>query len=509
MTGDGMENEAETPEKRGTQSRMQRRRMVIVAASAMGCAAAIRHFLIRAEPARQKPARRKSADSTGNLPDGWRVGGASMAPTLFGPHAELDCPACHIRWAVHWQPGLRPRGDVVCWNCGGLTPIATAALRPGDAVRLVADREPRNFDPGELVAVKLPANAPITAESGADTLAVKRLVAGPGQRIDHRDGWLLVDGIPIGDAFRQTLPPDPNGVNRPDQYGVNRPDQHGVNRPDQHGVNRPDQHGVKRPVTRSWPALITVHDDRHRAANQGSWWEPARAKATRSNDAATLPIAGPASRFRLAASDAPAPWLAYRHRAVHDRLRPDVIRDDFPCNATEVRGLVAVDRLRLSLRLEAIRPGTLQVAFRFGERLSIRELPFAGTGLTGPGGLEDPEPKASPGRQIDIDSESLGEGERPLAGTAAVDLPDGAQLAIRVVAGEAIVSDLVVRRPLAYRIDLRQAARFDWPIRLGDGEYYVLGDNSPLSIDSRHFGAIRGEGLIGRIEPSEPAMSPA
>jgi hypothetical protein len=220
----------------------------------------------------------------------------------------------------------------------------------------------------------------------------------------------------------------------------------------------------------------------------------------------------------LAASDAPTPWLAYRHRAVHDRLRPDVIRDDFPCNATEVRGLVAVDRLRLSLRLEAIRPGTLQVAFRFGERLSIREIPFAGTGLAGAGlagrgGLEGPEPKASAGRQIDIDSESLGEGQRPLAGTAAVDLPDGtqlaAQLAIRAVAGEAIVSDLVVRRPLAYRIDLRQAARFDWPIRLGDGEYYVLGDNSPLSIDSRHFGAIRGEGLIGRIEPSEPAMSPA
>jgi type IV secretory pathway protease TraF len=486
-----MGNDAETSEKRGTKSRMHRRRMAIVAASAMGCAAAIRHFLIRPDPAqqkpaRQKPARQKPADSTESLPDGWRVGGASMAPTLFGPHAELDCPACHIRWAVHWQPGLRPRGDVVCWNCGGLTPIANAALRPGDAVRLVADREPRNFVPGELVAVKLPPNAPITAESGADTLAVKRLVAGPGQRIDHRDGWLLVDGIPIGDAFRQTLPPDPNGVNRP--------------------------------VTRSWPTLITVHDDRHRAANQGSWWEPARAKATRSNDAATLPIAGPASRFRLAASDAPTPWLAYRHRAVHDRLRPDVIRDDFPCNATEVRGLVAVDRLRLSLRLEAIRPGTLQVAFRFGERLSIREIPFAGTGLAGAGlagrgGLEGPEPKASAGRQIDIDSESLGEGERPLAGTAAVDLPDGtqlaAQLAIRAVAGEAIVSDLVVRRPLAYRIDLRQAARFDWPIRLGDGEYYVLGDNSPLSIDSRHFGAIRGEGLIGRIEPSEPAMSPA
>ncbi len=400
-----------------------------------------------------------------------------MAPTLFGPHAELDCPACHIRWAVHWQPGLRPRGDVTCWNCGGMTPIDTAALHPGDAVRLVADRDPRNFDPGELVAVKLPANAPITAGSGADTLAVKRLVAGPGQRIDHRDGWLLVDGIPIGDAFRQTLRTDPNEANRP--------------------------------ATTSWPALITVHDDRYRAANQGSWWEPGLVKPSRSNDAAPLLNAGPASRFRLAANGAPTPWLAYRHRAVHDRLRPDVIRDDFPCNATEVRGLIAVDRLRLSLRLEAIRPGTLQVAFRFGERLSIRELPFAGTGLTGPGALEDPKPKASPGGQIDIDSESLGEGERPLAGTAAVGLPDGAQLAIRAVAGEAIVSDLVVRRPLAYRIDPRQAARFDWPIRLGDGEYYVLGDNSPLSIDSRDFGPIRSEGVIGRIEPSETALSPA
>lgn len=416
-----------------------------------------------------------------------------MAPTLFGPHAELECPDCHIRWAVHWQPGLRPRGDVACWNCGGMTPIATAVLRPGDAVRLVVDREPRTFDLGQLVAVKLPTNVPITAGNGADTLAIKRLVAGPGQRIDHRDGWMLVDGIPIGDTFLQTL--------------------------------RPDQINANRPANPCWPALITVHDDRYRAAHQGSWWEPARVKATRSNDAAVLPIAGPESRFRLAASGAPTPWLAYHHRAVHDRLRPDVIRDDFPCNATEVRGLVAVDRLRLSLRLEAIRPGTLQVAFRFGERLSIRELPFAGPILAGPSlagpSLAGREQKASPGGQIDIDSESLGEGQRSRAGSATVDFPDAAQLAaqlaaqisaqiaIRALAGEAIVSDLLVRRPLAYRIDVRQAARFDWPIRLGDGEYYVLGDNSPLSIDSRHFGPIRCERVIGRIEPSGSATPPA
>jgi type IV secretory pathway protease TraF len=34
---------------------------------------------------------------------------------------------------------------------------------------------------------------------------------------------------------------------------------------------------------------------------------------------------------------------------------------------------------------------------------------------------------------------------------------------------------------------------------LGEGEYFFLGDNPPESRDSRHFGAVQGENVEGRV----------
>ena len=44
---------------------------------------------------------------------------------------------------------------------------------------------------------------------------------------------------------------------------------------------------------------------------------------------------------------------------------------------------------------------------------------------------------------------------------------------------------------------------YDWeimfPITLGPGEYFLLGDNSPQSTDSRHFGPVSREAIVGQV----------
>lgn len=385
-----------------------------------------------------------------------------MAPTLLGPHVELTCHACGVRWPVHWQANLRPSGPVTCWNCGARVPIERAVPKPGTAVTLVSRRvDPRPPLLGELVVIEPPVTfqEPIAADhdgpaeiprGGTDTgqgagnlWAVKRVVATAGQQLSQRDGVLLVNGQPITERLEQAAAAHPDRVRR--------------------------------------PLDIPVHDDRHRPGSTPSRWRPLAGSAP--------PIAVDADGFRLRArrQDAtwtPSAWLAYHHQAVHDGLRPDVIRDDFPSNATEVRALQPVDRLTLRLRLDATAGGTVQVLFRLaGQSRSAIRTWQAGSS------------------HLDFDS---AHGE-PWNGDASdFPQPDSTPtpIAIRILTDEAKISELVIRRPLQYRIAAADAVKGTWPLRLTEGQLYVLGDNVPLSIDSRQFGPIGVARLVGRIEPT-------
>lgn len=386
-----------------------------------------------------------------------------MAPTLLGPHVELICGDCGVGWPVHWQAKLRPHGPVTCWNCGARVPIERAVPKPGTAVTLVSQRvDPRPPLMGELVVIEPPTTfqVPIEADcggpgeisrgTGADSgqgavslWAVKRVVATAGQQLSHRDGVLLVEGLPIAERLEQAAAAHPDRICR--------------------------------------PLDIPVHDDRHRPGSAPSRWRPLAGSAP--------PIAVDADGFRLRARHQGATWessawLAYHHQAVHDGLRPDVIRDDFPSNATEVRALQPVDRLTLRFRVDATADGAVQVLFRLAGQPRTKILTW----------------RAGSSR-LDFDS---AHGEPWNGDVSDFPQPDSTPtpIAIRILTGEAKISELEIRRPLQYRIEAADAVKGTWPLRLTAGQVYVLGDNVPLSIDSRQFGPIGTARLVGRIEPT-------
>jgi len=382
------------------------------------------------------------------------VRGASMAPTLWGPSAWLDCPDCRVRWRVHWQPDLRPAGPVVCWNCGSAVPIDGANPVPGDRVRLSVSDRP-DWSVGELVAIRdetvgeaeTRTVSPVQGDAPPG-LSVKRVVAGPGQTVSHRDGLIEVDGRPI----------------------------------------RPGQ-------TTIW---LPVHDDSFRRGDW-SWWVPTAADAESegdpnddSEDAKVSPITRTTGGFRFAggvdSEDAPdrLTRLVYHHRAVHNALSPDVIRDDWPANVTEVRAMVPVTDLRLTMRVRSGGGGALEVTMRCGAEVRVIRRPLtAGTNEWA----------------FDCGSDGSVRGDSGTAKSAPPGESEKTPVALRVLGGEAEITRLMLWRPLEYRISPRELLAAEMPIRLGPGQWYLLGDNIPLSVDSRRFGPIPANRIVGRIAP--------
>ncbi len=431
--------------------RLSRRTLCSVAAGLLAGGLAVRLGYLAAT-SQQPIARRPGQAIGGNDPLALvtaevQVTGASMAPTLLGPHAELICQACRVIWAANWQPALRPVTPVICWNCGAAVAIDSVSIQPGSLVRLhPLAAQPDSPAIGELVAVLT-----IAPSQDADgSLSVKRVVAGPGQTITHVRGSLLVDGDPI---LPETI----------------------------------------------W---IPVHDDAHRRDGQ-SWWQP-HASGTQSEGTEKVAVEATSAGFKFqpiagTADDAQPPrsrWLVYHHRSVHHGMRPDRIRDDVPGNVSEVRALLPVSRLRLSLRVQARSAVTLEAAFWDGvaTRIDRYALPEGVQKLQIVGPRRDATPTAAAGDAAEI----------PELGPPA--LGETSPLAVRVVladvsTGAAELSELQIDRPLQYGIDERLAATRDWPTVLSADQYFVLGDNVPLSIDSRHFGPIARSRIVGLIRP--------
>ena len=116
------------------------------------------------------------------------VTSGSMAPALLGQHARTVCGECGLdfAWGIEGPESLgRP---AVCPNCGAIgPPVDDAAPTDGDRLPVVKAafdfRLPRRW---EIVAFRQPATA--------TKVCVKRLVGLPGETIEIRDGDVFADG---------------------------------------------------------------------------------------------------------------------------------------------------------------------------------------------------------------------------------------------------------------------------------------------------------------------------
>ncbi len=416
-----------------------------------------------------------------------------MAPALLGAHRHVVCHDCQFAFDCDEQS--LPAGLLaICPNCGADNDLESLAALPGE--RLLVDRAAyARGTPARWDVVVLP-----EADDPA-ALCVKRVAGLPGERVEIRAGDLYIDR----QLLRKSLP-------------------------------------------ELLALALTVHDDGFRPA------DPARARWRPEPGANPWRATDEGFECSLDPEPGGAPptidWLEYEHQQthVHSAAGPRVgpILDDLAYNQAEPRELVPVGDVILSCRLAARGVGRLSLRADDGRKTFRVEIDVA----SGAGELWEGErqiekfsaPSGVLAQPVDVvfalaDARlqfSIGERElvdyrydpsgldvrptaRPLAigaqmpaaggvgygdgGSGNEGLGDGGS---RVAAGlQVSVSRLRVLRDIYYLPAAEAAgsaspASATAPRTLGADEYWLLGDNSAVSRDSRQRGAASANLLTGK-----------
>jgi len=403
----------------------------------------------------------------------------SMAPTLLGQHQEVVCSNCRFRFVLGVDEQGRS-GRAVCPNCGGHDYDASAAVTSnGDRLlvhKFLFDlRGPRRWE----VAVFQSRNEPNQAY-------VKRVVGLPGEMIQIRGGDLYIDG-----AIARKSPAELRAT-RQLVY---------------------DNDYIPKDSDR-FPRWVFRRGGRSRLASPSGW----KAEGTGF------------VHERSQADGNVVDWLDYRHWDP-DTGRYGPIRDFYSYNGGDVRGDNVVSDLMLDCLVSA-RPDARSLVVRIN---TATETFFVTLPIDGKGSPEarrngkllkvmNPQGSlvSSPALASRLSRLEVAVVDRRLLvtidGISAFDPIDleGAGLysglapfanpvSIGVQGGGLSVGSLKIYRDVHYTSVLANAPRrpfgIDSPFVLGPGEYFVLGDNSPMSNDSRFWAAspvVRREDFLGK-----------
>jgi signal peptidase I len=394
------------------------------------------------------------------------VSGGSMAPALVGEHYRVVCPTCN-RPLICGQESTPADHRALCGSCGGWCDLDSAALRSGE--RLFVDRT--------AFLRSTPARWGVVVCSPPDdvtTLCVKRVVGLPGERITLSDGDIYANG---------------------------------------------------EIVRKDWDVLsamaIVVDTGEYQSHTEPvvSRWRPER-KETRWH--VTAKGFESDKGAPTADSSEGIDWLSYHHEQIWrqgDRVvrRDGPILDDLAYNQDESRELIAVPDVILSCRLQSAGEGEVYLRAGDGRKVFVVGLDFAArkgevrgseqvlARFDLPGSMDLAQPRAVALALADCRLQLI------VSGAAMVDYrydpaecatrqPTAEPLAIGVVGMPLGVSEWVVSRDLYYLPPPGKSSIE--PRQLGPNEYWLLGDNTAVSDDSRTWPAkvrMTRDTLIGSI----------
>lgn len=375
-----------------------------------------------------------------------RVASDSMWPALVGPHYAFQCPTCEFTFTCGADE-LATHSAALCPRCGVPAQPKPEALQPGQRIWVnrapYAWHAPRRWD---MVVARCPA---------ADgSYCVKRVVGLPGETIQILGGNVFVDGAL-----------------------------------------------ARRSYDRLCAMLIPIHIEPFSTAAQAPgarWWPTGESRWRRTPEG-----------YVFEDSNRPAldpDWLIYHHQHVsRSGAQPSPILDDVPYAQNESRELVPADDILLRVELQAERA---EITFRVGSADDPAQVVIqAGQGR----GVywERNRPIA-----FSFDSRAF---QRPLS--VSVGLIDGelrcalearevfhhacakrshrssaVPFAISVTGGPARLDSLEIFRDVQYE----SARQTGGTVLLGQQELFLVGDNTSHSMDSRHFGPVSRNSVLGQ-----------
>lgn len=399
----------------------------------------------------------------------------SMAPTLLGMHRAFVCSNCDFHFAL----GADDRADgprPICPNCGARLPGHPGLEGVGDRLlvqKFLFDlRSPRRW---ESVVFQNPADA--------GQAYVKRIVGLPGEAILIRDGDVLIDGQPARKTPRQLH-----------DLAILVYDQ---SRPSRDADRFPRWYFRRSKLASGWAVdgdhLVRAGQTVGTSESETDWavyrhWQPDHDQY------------GPVQDF-LAYNGADLPG----ENTVHDLEARFGLHADGRIDAFHVRLTTHGVRFVLELPLDASRPVRL---LRDGQPLGVVDLSAA----------RRPRLQADGTRSFQItfgycdgrlQAELDGE---PVFAPLVFDLPSNRSSSTdRPVAlgvsgpGEARIDSFRLYRDVYYTDSLALSPRRPFgvgePFPLGPGEFFVLGDNSPVSSDSRFWEkspVVRQDTILGK-----------